>query len=722
MYKRLLRFIKRYRCYNWIYGLSKHPINKKKIKVQTQEQKKGSKKIEGNSKPLLTEKVIQVEQNAKVFEKGKVSELMAKMKDIVAEKKASYGQSVNNLKSFISDHLDSIKDSFEAKALNEKFDLAMPKFNMNDRNGTIFEIFGGDANGHGVRFGGGGCTFIGAGESAAGIITEEGIDATSEQLYVTSDNNIHFYTKCGTIAERRKATLNGSLYFYPDKAIAGAIGHADYPWSQMYADTYNVYGSAGKTYGHFNVHTVGTTSTVGETRLVLGNSTAEGTADNAWGRICLYTKSSGYTYIQPGANTNGVTLTLPTATGTIATTADINSKVASYLPLAGGNMTGNINLANAKCLQGALAAAATKTDGTTVAAGTYIDMVKMSSGDNIHVGAGIFDKSIKTGATYVTGGENLILRTVEGAVDIKPANTSILSVSTSAINAAKEIYAKVGIKTGGNIVSDTALTDNIGTDAIPFNYTRARYFQIYGEASKQYGNLRADTLGTTSTVGQTILTLGNSTASGTAGNAQGEINFYSSGAGYVKLKNRTSLSSGVTVELPSASGQLPIMVTDDAAYWGILPPTGSTTTWIRSGGSGFLPYEKGGASSSLGSATWSWKEIHGTNIYVSGTDTKLYARMYTHTLGTTSTAGIGLLQLGNSIAEGTAGNSYGYIRLYGTDKGYTNIKSGYNSDSSITLTLPSSGGTLARTADNVASATKLNTARTLKFIRRCNSC
>ena len=73
-------------------------------------------------------------KNKYLSKKGKVSELMAKMKDIVAEKKASYGQSVNNLKSFISDHLDSIKDSFEVKALNEKLeretiDVTMPSKN-----------------------------------------------------------------------------------------------------------------------------------------------------------------------------------------------------------------------------------------------------------------------------------------------------------------------------------------------------------------------------------------------------------------------------------------------------------------------------------------------------------------------------------------------------------------------------------------------------------------
>ena len=73
-------------------------------------------------------------KNKYLSKKGKVSELMSKMKDIPNEEKASYGQSVNNLKTFIGDHLDSIKEKFEAAALNEKLeketiDVTMPSKN-----------------------------------------------------------------------------------------------------------------------------------------------------------------------------------------------------------------------------------------------------------------------------------------------------------------------------------------------------------------------------------------------------------------------------------------------------------------------------------------------------------------------------------------------------------------------------------------------------------------
>ena len=58
-------------------------------------------------------------------------------------------------------------------------------------------------------------------------------------------------------------------------------------------------------------------------------------------------------------------------------------------------------------------------------------------------------------------------------------------------------------------------------------------------------------------------------------------------------------------------------------------------------------------------------------------------------------------------------STYGKINLYGTSTGYTQLTPGNNTANNITLTLPSSTGTLARTADNVASATKLQTARTI---------
>ena len=73
-------------------------------------------------------------KNKYLSKKGLVSELMGKMKDIPNEEKASYGQSVNTLKNFINDNLESVKSKLEQQALNEKLeketiDVTMPSKN-----------------------------------------------------------------------------------------------------------------------------------------------------------------------------------------------------------------------------------------------------------------------------------------------------------------------------------------------------------------------------------------------------------------------------------------------------------------------------------------------------------------------------------------------------------------------------------------------------------------
>ena len=81
-------------------------------------------------------------------------------------------------------------------------------------------------------------------------------------------------------------------------------------------------------YGRFFINTAGTTSTTGEVRLTLGNSTASGTANNAYGKILLYSSSSGYHYINPTETTTGYTHYLPNATGWVATGGNGTTKGA----------------------------------------------------------------------------------------------------------------------------------------------------------------------------------------------------------------------------------------------------------------------------------------------------------------------------------------------------------------------------------------------------------
>lgn len=80
--------------------------------------------------------------------------------------------------------------------------------------------------------------------------------------------------------------------------------------------------------------------------------------------------------------------------------------------------------------------------------------------------------------------------------------------------------------------------------------------------------------------------------------------------------------------------------------------------------------------------------------------------------GTASALGYSILNLGNGYEEGTAGNKYGLIRIYGEGTYYTQLQVGTHT-ANRTITFPNASGTVALTSNNVASATKLATARTI---------
>ena len=70
-----------------------------------------------------------------------------------------------------------------------------------------------------------------------------------------------------------------------------------------------------------------------------------------------------------------------------------------------------------------------------------------------------------------------------------------------------------------------------------------------------------------------------------------------------------------------------------------------------------------------------------------------------------------ILRLGNATANTTAAGHNGQIWMYGTSTGYTCITPGYNSTSSVTLTLPSSTGTIALTSQIPTAGHTWNTTK-----------
>lgn len=90
----------------------------------------------------------------------------------------------------------------------------------------------------------------------------------------------------------------------------------------------------------------------------------------------------------------------------------------------------------------------------------------------------------------------------------------------------------------------------------------------------------------------------------------------------------------------------------------------------------------------------------GTGTATRQIDSTLQSFTYKATAGTTSTNGTSTLELGNSIASGTANNQQGGLVLYSTTRFPTAIKAG-TLTAGRTLTLPDKTGTVALTDDIV---------------------
>lgn len=71
----------------------------------------------------------------------------------------------------------------------------------------MIKFINGNADGHGIVIGGGGLAVFGSGESASGTQTELNLSGATEKTYITSDNEIIFFTNCQTFANRKTITF-----------------------------------------------------------------------------------------------------------------------------------------------------------------------------------------------------------------------------------------------------------------------------------------------------------------------------------------------------------------------------------------------------------------------------------------------------------------------------------------------------------------------------------
>ena len=153
------------------------------------------------------------------------------------------------------------------------------------------------------------------------------------KLHETAAGNL-FLNSNGGVVHVGKDGMVASGHVMPHEALVDNFGSASLPWNTLSARYLHLYGAADTLYGRFRVSTTGTEATDGVVTFEIGNATPSGTANNASGKITVYTKGTGFTNIMPKATTTGSnTVTLPDATGTMAvfeaSTVDLTAGVSA---------------------------------------------------------------------------------------------------------------------------------------------------------------------------------------------------------------------------------------------------------------------------------------------------------------------------------------------------------------------------------------------------------
>jgi len=366
-------------------------------------------------------------------------------------------------------------------------------------------------------------------------------------------------------------------------------------------------------------------NTQGESYIVIGNNIAKTDANNSRGGLYLYGTGTTWAKFQAGDQTANktvtlvapadVTLTLPSATGTIALTSS--------------NITGS----SASCTGNAATATTASACSGNAASATYASNIRPTS---------------------------------------KSANSWYYPVFTTGMTTSTNYapYANTGFK------------------------------------------IQAYTTPTTSN-GYCALSLGTSTAYGTAGNAFGFINLYkqsdSSHKNPAKIQIKppmcaTSSDTDREIVFPDASGT--IALTSSNITGSSASCTGNaataTTASACSGNAASATYATNIRVTDTDSNTWypivlSSGSAASTN-YVARVDADSILA-YPGTAPAAGTQGHCYMQLGNAKATATAANKRGHLRIYGVNTSYSEIVSGV-ATTARTFTLPDITGLAVVSSDS----------------------
>ncbi len=261
-------------------------------------------------------------------------------------------------------------------------------------------------------------------------------------------------------------------------------------------------------------------------------------------------KRDGTEYLRLGSSTIGSSDSPVYINGGIITST--GKKFSNYLPLAGGTMSDTIisSKTTNSYLKGNQGEAIIN---STAGAGSYTMLAKTNSANGYFTTGSYQTKYLLqyTEKATVDAGTNAVTKSVT-LLDESGNSSFPGTVSATTFSGALS----------GNASSATYSTNVRVTDTNPT--TGAWYYPVWADnklADTNYKLKANDGLcmyslnGTTSTVGRTYLSIGNSTASGTAGNKKGYLRLYSESSSYTDILATTS-SDNYKVVLPDSNGTI----------------------------------------------------------------------------------------------------------------------------------------------------------------------
>lgn len=355
-------------------------------------------------------------------------------------------------------------------------------------------------------------------------------------------------------------------------------------------------------------------------------------------------------------------------------------------------------------------------------------------------------------------------------------NTSYITCSTAANTAAKTAtLANFVLTTGSAVKVKFTNTNTAANPTLNINSTGAKPIMQYGTTaagitppeswndgavvefvydgtnwvmqgrntidavSKSGGTFTGDVVindeGATTSSEVSLLTLGNSTATGTVGNSNGMVRMYGQGDKYLQIRPTTTsgtyTTANRTIVFPDADGT--VMLNTGGTFAGTVyinradgttSATGTSTLWVgNSTPTGTAGNSKGQvviygnganyvniqATNATGNRTVELPNENGTLALVENSVQKTGATMSGNLIinrqdGTASTIGWSQISLGNTISSGTVGNSAGGVVFYPPNGAhYSHLRTVATLTANRSITLPDASGTIQLVEDHTVS-------------------